>query len=157
MYAYIDHNEAERIRHHFRVYFPGNPDVVEDPNFYSEERVPIVVSWSENPPKHDANGYLLFDFDEPGIPSLHILASGDGDDFDGHTYSDILGHEVGIFLKDASKSDSERSGYELLTLFIDNEISYEFNHRNWDRKLVKKLAPTLTELCFSDSDQVGTS
>ena len=128
MYAHIDHNEAERIRHHFRVYFPGNPDVVEDPNFYSEENIPIVVSWSENPPKHDANGYLLFDFDEPGIPSLHILASGDGDDFDGHTYSNILGHEVGVYLKGEDGSDDEKSRCRLLTLYIDNEISYEYGY-----------------------------
>ena len=128
MHAHIDHNEAERIRHHLRVYLPGNPDVVEAPNFYSEERVPIVVSWSENPPKHNANGYLLFDFDEPGIPSLHILASGDGDDFDGHTYSDVLGHEVGIFLQRADESGCEESKRRFLTLFIENEISYEFSY-----------------------------
>ncbi len=138
MYAHIDHNEAERIRHHIRVHFPGNPDVVEDPDMGNTESIPVVIYWSEKTPKPDATGYLRFDFDEPGIPSLHMVATSDGGDFDGHTYTYILGHEVGIFLKDASKPASERSGYELLTLFIENEISYEFNHRELDRKSAKK-------------------
>ena len=128
MYAHIDHNEAERIRHHLRVYLPGNPDVVEDPDMDGTESIPVVIYWSEKTPKPDATGYLRFDFDEPGIPSLHVVAISDGRDFDGHTYTYILGHEVGVYLKGADRSYCEKSKGRFLTLYIDNEISYEFNH-----------------------------
>lgn len=128
MYAHIDHNEAERIRHHLRVYLPGNPDVVDDPDMDGTESIPVVIYWSEKTPKPDATGYLRFDFDEPGIPSLHVVAISDGRDFDGCTYTYLLGHEVGVFLQRADDSDCEESRRRLLTLYIDNEISYEFSH-----------------------------
>ncbi len=127
MYAHIDYNEASRIRHHLRVYLPGNPDVVEDPDMGNTESIPVMIYWSENPPKPNATGYLRFDFDEPGIPPLHVVAKSDGADFDGHTYTYLLGHEVGVFLKRADESDCKKSGRRFLTLYIENEISYEFS------------------------------
>ncbi len=128
MYAHIDYNEASRIRHHLRVYLPGNPDVVEDPDMGNTESIPVVIYWSEKTPKPDATGYLQFDFDEPGIPSLHVVAISDGGDFDGHTYTYILGHELGVYLKGEDGSDREKSKRRFLTLYIDNEISYELDH-----------------------------
>ena len=125
MYAHIDRNEANRIRHHFRVYLPGNPDIVEASDLYATESIPIVVSWSENPPKSDTTGYLLFDFDETGVPPLHVVATGDGLDFDGHTYSRILGEQVGLLLKEDENAEPGKSYGRMLTLYIDNEISYD--------------------------------
>ena len=128
MYAHIDYNEASRIRHHLRVYLPGNPDVVEDPDMGNTESIPVLIYWSEKTPKPDATGYLQFDFDEPGIPSLHVIAISDGGDFDGYTYTSILGHEVGVFLKGTDESNREKSKGRFLTLYIENEISYDFGH-----------------------------
>ncbi len=133
MYAHIDYNEASRIRHHLRVFLPGNPDVVEDPDMGNTESIPVVIYWSEKPPKPDAAGYLRFDFDEPGIPPLHVIAISDGGDFDGHTYTYLLGHEVGVYLKGADVSDHEKSRCRFLTLYIENEISYEFSHNSTPR------------------------
>ncbi len=127
MYAHIDHNEAERIRRHFRVYLPGNPDIVEDSELDSSDTVPVVISWYENPPQSEMTGCLLFDFDEDWIPTLYVSATGDGFGFDGHTYTHVLSRELGEYLKQWIESDAAHPRYDLFTLFIDNEISYEFS------------------------------
>ena len=133
MYAHIDHSEANRIRHHLRVYLPGNPDVVEDPDMGNTESIPVVIYWTEKTPEPDATGFLRFDFDETGIPPLDVVARSDGRDFDAHTYTYLLGHEVGVFLQRADESGCEKSGCRLLTLYVENEISYEFSHNHTSR------------------------
>ena len=155
MHAMIEYAEAKRIREHLRYYAHDGREDGSCSGCDYTERYPVMVWWHEEKPFHDQQRFLVFAIDETGIPPLYVVATDDGDDYGGHSYTDVLRREVDYFIKHASKPQPDDLGSKTLAIYIDQELSYEITYiskRKPDCQSQPKHAPDVSSASQSQGE-----
>ena len=121
----IEYDEVKRIQEFLRQYAHlGREDRICS-GCEKSDRYPVMVGWANKSPSSGGRRFLEFDFDEDDIPSLQVVATNDGDEYGGHTYTDVLREAVDYFLEHTDEPRPNDRTVKTLTIFIDQEMSYE--------------------------------
>ena len=136
MHAMIEHAETMRILEHLRYYAHNGREDGRCSGCDYTERYPVMVWWHKEKPFHDQQRFLVFEIDETGIPPLYVVATDDGDNYGGHTFTDVLRREVDYFIRHTDKPQPNDRSTKMLGIYIDQEASYEaayISKKNPDR------------------------